>query len=193
MEHLSEPHTPHLKQVYRHVTRNFYMAVFFFKKKNYYIFISFVITGKSAVAAVYVRRSVLSLPCGIIRLSSRALSPAEPSHSPCFLSKTCATAQPYYTKDAGGGFAMPMHICMHIHMYRCTHVQVGGVAHARKVHVSMRVEVRRQPQVLLSEQLSVCPWRQGLFLACYLAIGLNWPSSPKDPSGSTSPVLGLQT
>lgn len=85
----------------------------------------------------------------------QALSPAEPSHSPCFLSKTCATAQPYYTKDAGGGFAMPMHICMHIHMYRCTHVQVGGVAHARKVHVSMRVEVRRQPQVPLSEQLSV--------------------------------------
>lgn len=120
-----------------------------------------MITGKSAVAAVYVRRSgdlresVLSLPCGIIRLSSRALSPAEPSHSPCFLSKTCATAQPYYTKDAGGGFAMPMHICMHIHMYRCTHVQVGGVAHARKVHVSMRVEVTRQPHVLLSEQLSV--------------------------------------
>lgn len=129
---LRAPHTPSEASVQARNSKCLH-GRFFFKKKNYYIFISFVITGKSAVAVAYVRRSgdlresVLSLPCGIIRLSSRALSPAEPSHSPCFLSKTCATAQPYYTKDAGGGFAIPMHIRMHIHMYRCTHVQVGGL------------------------------------------------------------------
>lgn len=74
---LRAPHTPSEASVQAHNSKFLHGRFFKKKKKHYDIFISFVITGKSAVAEAYVRRSgdlresVLSLPCRIIRLSGR--------------------------------------------------------------------------------------------------------------------------
>lgn len=76
------------------------------------------------------QESVISLPCGITRLSGR-LSPAEPPHTPCFLSKTCATAQPYYTNDT----EVLLCLCMYVYTFIC----IGGKLHMPGRHMGVCV------------------------------------------------------